>query len=376
VNKQFSYNDIAFLSVPARALKPKKLFLGAFFLLIALLLYDVFTYLAFLAEDKSFCDVWAAHGFFPLKLFCFDSFLATFLYYYLGFLFTGLALMTGFTAIAIIDIEDLRGNPFMSFKQALKFSLGRFKQNLLAILTIAIFILFIILLLFLVGLITRIPVIGEFIYSLFFFFPSFVVSILVMIVIFTGSLSLLILPAATAADRLGETFNSLLELFLTVTRQPVRWILLTAYSLVTAKVCSFIFAYFSYRAVQFMAYASELGGGAKIDNIIASGMAHLPWNSPLVTFADNIFPGLCFGFDLSCLTTGNPGNPAGYLMAVMLFLIFLLIWGYIISVIATGQAYAIAIIKARRDGYKISDEKPLFFEEEYINPPIDDTESK
>ena len=58
-------------------------------------------------------------------------------------------------------------------------------------------------------------------------------------------------------------------------------------------------------------------------------------------------------------------------MAISLFLIFLIIWGYIFSCIATGQAYALAVIRKIRDGRAIGDEKSLFYEEEYVNPPLD-----
>lgn len=369
------YNYKSIVRIPARALKPKKIFLGAFFLLVALFFYDICTYLAFAAEGKNLGFVFDTYGFFPLKLFCFDSFLAAFFYYYLGTFLTGLTLLTGLTAIAIVDIEEVRGNPFMSFRKALSYGLSKIKQNFLAELAIAVFVAFIVLLFLLFGLIARTPYLGEFIYSVFFFFPGFIISILTTIVIFGGVLSALIIPAATALDRNGETFNSLLELFLTVTRQPIRWILYTAYSLIAAKICSFIFAYFAYRGIQLLKFAAALGGGEKINDIIASGMNHLPWQTDLVSFINNIFPGISFGFDISSLTIGTTGNPAGYLMAISLFLVFLTVCGYFFSVIGTGQAYSLIVLKYIREEHKVGDEKPLFFEEEYMNPPLQNDQS-
>jgi len=375
VSIPFDYSDKSIIAISARALKPKKIFLGSLFLLIALAFYDICTYLAFAAEGKSVAEVFAANGFFPLKLFCFDSYIAIFIYYYLGFLLVGLSLMTGLTAIASIDYEEFRGNPFMSFSKAVGFGLSRIKQLILSELGISLFILFILLLIIILGLITRIPYVGEFIYSLLFFFPGFIISALTIIGIFALILSFLIVPASTAFDRNGETFNSILELFLTVTRQPVRWIVYTAYNLVSAKICSFIFAYISFRGVQLLKLGAQVGGGEKITTVIASGMAHLPWQGNMVTFINNVFPGIDFNFDISCLAMGTAGNPAGYLMAVSLFLIFLTVCGYIFSVIGTGQAYALAIIRYKRDGYKVTDEEPLYFEEEYINPPIDKSDT-
>jgi hypothetical protein len=218
------------------------------------------------------------------------------------------------------------------------------------------------------GLITRIPHIGELLYSLFFFFPNFIVALFATIAILIQILSILILPAAVAADRKGEVFKSIVETFLTVTRQPFRWFSYTLYTLAAAKIGSFIFAYFSYRAVQFLIFMTQLGGGEKINNLIASGLSHLPINSPAVKFITNLFPGLDFGFDLSLPLQGGTNSLAGFIMAVMLFLIFLATWGYMLSVIATGQVYIYAVIKKKRDNYAITDEKPLFFKSEWHDP--------
>ncbi len=57
------------------------------------------------------------------------------------------------------------------------------------------------------------------------------------------------------------------------------------------------------------------------------------------------------------------------------FAIFLMIWGYKLSIVATSQAYSYAIIRYIRDGHAITDEKSLFHEEEWINPPINDNPS-
>lgn len=373
MSKSIDYNYKSIVRIPARALKPKKIFLGSFFILIALAFHDICAYLAFAAEGMDLSLAFADYGFFPLRLFAFDSSLASFLYYCLGFVLSGLTLMTGLTAIAIIDIEEVRGNPFMSFAKALKYSLSKIKQLLLSELAIAVFVAFIVILFLILGLITRIPYLGEFIYSVFFFFPGFIVAILTAIVILAGILSILIIPAATALDRNSETFNSLLELFLTITRQPIRWILFTAYSLIAAKICSFIYAYFAFRSVQLLKFGASLGGGEKIGDTIASGMNHLPWEGELVKFITNIFPGVDFAFDVSCLAVGAPGNPSGYLMAISLFLVFLTVSGYLFSIVATGQAYSLIVLKYIRDEHKVGAEKPLFFEDQPVNPAIDNS---
>ncbi len=238
---------------------------------------------------------------------------------------------------------------------------------------IVLFIGFIALPAFIGALIARILYIGEIIYSLFFFFPNFIVALFTVLAILVLLLSVMVMPAAVAADRNGETFNSILETFSTIIRRPVSWIVYTVYSLIAAKICGFVFAYFAFRAIQFLQLSAGLGGGDKINSLLAAGAAHLPYNSDLVGFTTNIFPGINFGFNIGKLfTPAGYEGVASYIMAISLVLIFLTVWGYIFSIIATAQAYGFAIIKKNRDGHAIGDERPLFYKEEWVNPPIDE----
>jgi len=371
---EMNYDFRGIISVPARALRAKKIIAASFYLLIAFIIFNIFGYLALLLDGAALAHIFSTHGLIPFSAIPFDSVIASILFY-LGAALSILSVMAGMMAIAGFDFEEMRGNPFFSTRAGLKFSFRRLKQLLLSELAIIAFVAFIILLGIIVGLITRIPYLGEWLYSLFFFFPNFVIGLFTVLILFVLSCSVLVMPAAVMADRNGESFNSILETFSTVIRRPLHWLGYTLYSVVAAKVGGFIFAYFAFRAVQFLKLSTSLGGGEKIGNIVSSGMSHLPLDSRIVAFTTNLFPGIPFSFDLSTLCSGNDIGSAGYLMAIALFLIFLAIWGYMISVMATGQAYAFAIIKNIRDGQAITDEKSLFYEEEWVNPPIIDDKS-
>ncbi|MCP4705507.1 MAG: hypothetical protein GY865_12975, partial [candidate division Zixibacteria bacterium] len=294
VKSQFDYNYKDILLAPAKALKAKKILLSSIFIILALILFSCNAYMALIIDGSSVKEIYDTHGLLPINGFIFDSFTATF-FYFLGPLLAIFSLMIGIMSIAIIDFENLRGNLFLSFIQSIKFCLKRIKQLFLSELVITLFIAMIFVMGFIVGLITKIPFIGEFLYSVFFFFPNFIVALFTTLAIFIQILSVLIMPTAVAADIKKETFRSIVETFLTFTQQPVRWILYTAYSFITAKVASFVFAYFAYRAVQLLIFMTKLGGGAKIDQLISSGLNHLPFNSPIVSFITNIFPGINFG---------------------------------------------------------------------------------
>jgi hypothetical protein len=116
-------------------------------------------------------------------------------------------------------------------------------------------------------------------YVLLFAIPNFVVALFAIFIIFVLSLTVVLLPAVAAAERRGETFTAILETFSTIILQPFRWFGYTVYSLVAAKVCGFIYAYFAYRAVQFLIWSASLGGGERLGRLGQSGMAHLPFRS-------------------------------------------------------------------------------------------------
>ncbi|HWR82071.1 MAG TPA: hypothetical protein VN285_02080 [Candidatus Deferrimicrobium sp.] len=367
---QYDFRDV--LLAPAKALSAKKIFLMTLALCVALVVYDAFTYLAVAISGESAGSFFAVYGLLPITWLSFSSVVARFVYI-LGVAGAVLAFMLGCFGVSALNVEEMRGNRFFATGGVMRFSLRRFTQLFLAELAIVLFVAFIVLLAFVLGLVARIPFLGEWLYALFFVVPNFIVALFCVFIIFVTIASVILLPAVAAAERHGEVFAVLLETFSTIIRQPVRWLLYTGYSLAAAKVCGFVFAYFAYRAVQFLSYSASLGAGNKVWRLLKSGMSHLPTDSRLVEQTCNIFPGIKWSFSISRWTYGGGDQAAGYLMAVMLFLVFAIVIGYMLAIVATAQARAFAVIRCVKDGYKISDEAPLFFQEEHVNPPVEET---
>ncbi|MEW6412593.1 MAG: hypothetical protein AB1483_08990 [Candidatus Zixiibacteriota bacterium] len=364
----FSFIDV--LKSPARAMSAKKILTMTFFICLGLVVYDIFTYIALAVDGEPLGYVWSVFGFAPFYKFAYTTLIAQIIFS-AGVVLTILALMMGIFGVAAIDIEAVRGNRFFSAIGAIRFSLRRLGQIFLSELAIVVFMLFIVLLFVIIGLIGRIPFIGDWLYALTFVFPGFMVAIFTVFIFFVFSLSVLLLPAVAASERHGEAFTAILETFSTLIRQPIRWGIYTAYSIVAAKIFSFVYAYFCYRAVQFIGWSAQIGGGERMERLIRSGLSHLPVKADLARETFNIFPGVDFGVSLTRWAYGGTSEPAGYLMAFMLFLIFASILGYFMATIATAQARTYVAIRYIKDDYRISDEKPLFFEEEHVNPPIE-----
>ncbi|MFQ5606444.1 MAG: hypothetical protein ACE5GA_00750 [Candidatus Zixiibacteriota bacterium] len=374
----FEFNFRGIIAVPARALELKKVFIGALSLLAALALYDLFTYLAVLVDGLSAGSIFERHAFFPLASLKFAS-LAGKGIFLLGIAAGAGAIMTGSLAICIINIEELRGNRLYGAREGLRFALSRAKNMFYALLALALFIVFFSALLSLLGLLARIPFIGASAYSILFALPGFITAVLLTLVIVVFFLSILILPAAAAADRVGETFTAILESFSTVVRQPFRWFGYTLYTLGAGKVCVWALAGFSLLAVKFLGALTGLTGGKVVSQTIAGGAELLPLKSWFVEFTFDLWPkindllGAGPGLDVTRLSKGGEETFAAHLMAISLVLIFVYVWGYGVSIIATGQAYTYVILKKMRDDYDIAAEDPQFMQEEWINPPLEET---
>lgn len=363
----FNFRDV--LVSPGKALSAKKIFLMTFFLCLALAVYDLFTYLALLVDGQNLKYVFRAWGLLPFIPFVYESIIAKIIFI-LGVALAVVTAMLGEFAVAAVNIEQIRGNPFMTIGESIRFAFRRLGQMFFSQLTIVLFVGVIILAGLLLGLITRIPYAGEWLFALAFIIPNFVVAMLTVFIVMVLVISVILLPATAAADRRGEVFTAILETFSAIIRQPFRWLGYTAYSIVAAKVCGFVYAYFCFRAVQFITWTASLGGGDKPVRLVKAGLAHLPADAALVKSTFNVFPGINWSFSISQWDHGSGFGAAGHVMALMLFLVFASVVGYMLAIIATAQARGYVVIRYLKDEYNIAGEKPLFYEEEWVNPPV------
>lgn len=363
------YDFIDVLWAPARALSAKKIFVMTLFLGLGLIWFDLLTYLAIAIGKEKVSAVYAIYGLLPFADFELGSRLAGFIHL-LAPVGALLWVMMGFFAVAAFEIEEVRGHRFMGIATVLRFTVSRFTQILLSELALILFLLLIVGLFALLGLVSRIPFLGEWVFVLSFALPGFIVAILAVFIFAVLQISVILLPAVAAAERNGEVFTAILETFSTVIRQPLRWLGYTLYGLVAAKLCSFVYAYFAYRAVQLSTWAASLGGGRDLENLVRGGLSHLPVRSDLVRETFTLFPGLDWSFSVAGWARPGSAEVVSHAMALMLFLVFLSVIGYLLAVVASSQARAYVALRYIKDSYKIGDEEAMFFEEEHVNPPI------
>ncbi|MBN4076166.1 hypothetical protein JYT16_00455 [Gemmatimonas aurantiaca] len=371
----FNWRDI--LSAPASALRLKKIFLGALSLLAALLIYNIFTYLAVWASGGSASYLFGAEDIFPFSDVRIDAGPARILYGF-GIGASIFCVMFGMLAISLINIEELRGHRLASATDGLRFAFWRIRELFYAELSLMALILFLVALLAGLGLAIKIPYVGESLFALLFLFPGFPIGLFLTLVILVMLASFFILPAAVSVDKKGETFTCLLETFSTLMRQPFRWVGYTVASLLSGKLCVWILAGISVISIDLIVATTarfDLNGAA---SLYRDGLSHLPFHSWLVQFTLQLVPGVDTPFDFSAravfpfipkFTNDSFGS---YVMSGSILLIFSYIWGYGVSIIATSQSYAYVIIRKLRDDYDVTAEDPLYLQKEWMNPPIDE----
>lgn len=371
----FDIRDI--LAAPASALRLKKIFLGALSLLAALAVYNLFTYLAVWAGGGSPGYLFGAEDIFPFDKVRIDAGPARILYG-IGIAASVFTLMFGMLAISLVNIEELRGHRLVSAKDGIRFAFLRLRELFYAELSLMALVLFLVALLALLGLVIKIPFIGQPLFAILFLFPGFPIGLFLTLVVLVMLASFFILPAAVSVDRVGETFTCLLEAFSTLMRQPFRWLGYTFASLVSGKICVWVLAGVTIFTIRSLMTVWHFVGGPDSSEVFAGGAKHLPFDGILVFYTTHLWPGLqsLFGVDLffniSAWGRGGPDSLATYLMSATLLFIFAYVWGYGVSIVATTQSYAYVIIRKLRDDYDVTAEDPLYLQREWINPPVDE----
>lgn len=370
IKDTFPYDTRAVLAAAGKGLSLKKIFAPSLYLSVGYILYVIFIWVAFLVDGGSFDYLWRFYGLFPIQWFSFGSTLAVSIYF-IGIVLAGFCLSLAIMVPSVITFEEMRGNFFFSSTGAIRFAFRRIPTLFLGFLSLAAFVGFIYLLALLTGMIGRIPLLGELTIGLFYLVPIFLTLVFTVFIIFVSVIAVILLPVILAAQKKKEVFDSLLQLFSVIIREPLRFFWYLAVSAGLAKVASFLFAYLFYRTVQFSQAALSHGGGQRIENAFNSALSVLPLDCPVVNFVTNIFPGIDFGFHLQGWGySGKALSPGAVLLSISFFILFVVIIGYMVSVLATGLARGYAVIRKAKDDYLIAEDEPLEPAENYTKSPF------
>jgi len=363
---KFYYDIRDVFRAPRLALSGKKILLQFLGVLLGYIGYLIFTYLAFVASGTSISEVWRYQGLFPMRDFPFARWYQWAIFA-VGCLWALICWILASTAVGKVTFEQLKGDDFYSTKESLRFLKSHWGPVLLTPLFMLAFIVFLFVCGIIVGLIGKIPYLGELGFSIFYLVPLFVAALFLAYVVFIFVISLLLSPAIVATLK-EDTFETIVQVFTTVWNQAWRYFAYLGLIGVMAKVGMFIFGYFSLRAGQFIHLSAKVFMGDKLSDITEEALSYITIPQHLLNYFSNVFYGIKFHYNLPEIGPGIylnwSGEISAFLMGISLIFIIFMVLSYGLAIISSGQTITYIILRKKKDDDDLLERKTETEEEE------------
>ena len=360
----FDIRDI--FRAPRLALSGKKLFVQTSGLLCGYLGFLILTYIAHLLSDRRLSEIWGSYGFFPVYDFSFSGFFP-WLIFVIGCVFFISIFLLSNAAVGKLTYEQLKGDEFYSTKDSFKFLKKNWKTVILSPLSILALVIILLICGIIIGLLGKIPYVGELGLGIFYGVPIFVVALFTAYTLFIFFISLLLAPAIVAATK-EDVFETIVQLFSSIWSQPWRYFIYTGLSGLLAKLGAFIFGYFCFRGVQLVNWSVGVLMKDKLSEIVEGALGYLTVPSSILYFFSNIFPGIRFAYLIP-----EPGWGAGlnwskeiaaFLIGITLILIIFVVISYALATFSVGQTLTYIILRKKKDDENLLEKKTEEEEEE------------
>ncbi len=360
----FDIRDI--FRAPRLALSGKKLLIQTSGLLFGYVGFLILTYAAHLLSDRRLSEIWGAYGFFPVYDFSFGGFFP-WLIFVIGFAFFISIVLLSNAAVGKLTYEQLKGDEFYSTKDSLKFLKKNWKTILLSPLSILALVIILLICGIIIGLLGKIPFVGELGLGIFYGVPIFVVGLFTAYTFFIFFIALFMTPAIVATTK-EDVFETIVQLFSSIWSQPWRYFIYTGLSGLLAKLGAFVFGYFCYRGVQLVNWSVGVLMKDKLSEIVEGALGYLTVPASILYFFSNLFPGIRFAF-----LVPEPGWGAGlswskeiaaFLIGITLILIVFVVISYALATFSAGQTLTYIIIRKKKDDENLLEKKTEEEEEE------------
>lgn len=360
----FDIRDI--FRAPRIALSGKKLFIQASGLVCGYLGFLILTYIAHLLSDRRLSEIWGSFGLFPMYDFSFRGFFPWLIFVIGCCWFISIFLLSN-AAVGKLTYEQLKGDEFYSTKDSFKFLKKNWKTVLLSPLSILALVIILLICGVIIGLLGKIPYVGELGLGIFYGVPIFVVALFTAYTLFIFFIALLMTPAIVATTK-EDVFETIVQLFSSIWSQPWRYFVYTGLSGLLAKLGAFVFGYFCYRGVQLVNWSVGVLMKDKLSEIIEGALGYLTLPSSISYFFSNIFPGIRFAYLIP-----EPGWGAGlnwskgiaaFLIGITFILIIFVVVSYALATLSVGQTLTYIILRKKKDDENLLEKKTEEEEEE------------
>ena len=363
---QFYFDVRDVFRAPRLALSAKKILLQFVGLVAGYVGCLVFTYLAFVASGLACSETWKYHGLFPLSDFPFVSWYSWAIFG-VGCFWALICWLLASTMVGKVTYEQLKGDDFYSSKEAFRFLKKHWAPAFLSPLSLLVFIAFLIICGVIIGLLGKIPYVGELGIGIFYLIPLFAAGLCLAYVIFIFFVSLLMAPAVVATLK-EDTFETLVQIFSTLWNQAWRFFAYTGLIGVMSKVGIFVFGYFSFRAIQLVNASCGVFMKEKLADITEEALSYVTIPQHILDYFSNIFAGIDFGFHLPEIGPGIylnwSGQIAAFLIAISLIVVIFMVLSYGLAIISSGQTVTYIILRRKKDDENLLERKTESEEEE------------
>jgi len=251
----------------------KKMALGFVGVVVGYIGYAILTYLALLAGGYPFGEVWGNYKFYPcvagLSLPWYS-----WVIYAIGVVFWVLVLLATAAGIVKIAYRQLKGDEFYSLGDARKFLRNNWKAAVLSPWVILAVLAFLVITGVIIGLLGRIPYIGELGFSLGLpvVFGGSLFAVFTAVVL---AFSFLLSPAVVGTAE-EDTLETIVQSFSTVWSQPWRLVLYEVLLGIYVVLATALFGAFTVAALWLINQACGLLMGHKMDELTAVALGYLP----------------------------------------------------------------------------------------------------
>ncbi len=361
VKMHFNYKDVP--RAARFAFSAKKIYVQFLGLLLGTIVYSMLAYIGFLTSGYSITEVWNNFHYIPIPLGEPLTFWGLF-FVYLGLaLFVIIQLLFG-VAIAKITYEQLKGDEFYEIKRALKFAFGEGRSAIFTPITIILVIIFILIGGVILGLIGKIPWLGELV-LLLMSVPVIFTAVFIVYLLFALALSyFLVVPIVAVTN--SDTFDALFELFSTLNDQNWRFIGYEVFLYIIKPIAFGVFAWSiakGLRIVHWVLSAHWLMGD-KFVKIEKAAVSYLPSHPILYSFEPVLrligASPLLYPQHVSHLTI--PESILGFLFGILLYFIIFVALSYWGVMHWAGNTLIFVVLAKKKDDIDYLEVKEEEFE--------------
>ena len=316
--------------------------------------YLVFTYLSLVVSGNQLLKVWQQMGLFPcIHGFGYKINIVSWILYGIGFTFLIVFYLISSTAVARAVYMTLKGNHFYSWREAFNFAFKKLTSFICA--PIAIFILIGLFVLggIAVGLLGKIPFIGELGISIFYLL-WLIAGLFIVLFICVLVVSLILSPSIIATTD-DDAFEAVFQSFSTLWSQPWRFIVYEILTSTLAVVGFTVFAFIAKRGFLIINTIFLSTVGDKYSNLMINGLYLLSnWVSVSITWLKSFLGDsasyIYFSNTFLQLELPTILSISSYIFAIMVLIFGGFIVSYGLAVFNVGNTITFLILRQKKDG--------------------------